>query len=247
MATFVLVPGFWLGAWAWERVTDRLREAGHQVHPVTLTGLAERAGEATPEVDVDTHTADVIAVIEDNDLHDVVLVAHSGATLPVTCAADRIPERLARVVYVDTAPLPSGMAQIDFHEPEERAAVERQIAEEGRGMFVPPPPFDPAADPDSLAGLSEEDLELLRSRATPEPVGAATQGPERPERAPDTPKTLISTTIPLEFVEKMVADGVPAFATLAGPEWTFQHLPTGHWPMFSRPRELADLLAAQAS
>ena len=100
MATYVLVPGFWLGAWVWDEVADVLRSQGHEVLPVTLTGLAERAAEASPEVDVDTHAQDILDVI--GDRRDVVLVGHSGASLPVTAVADRIPERLARVVYVDT-------------------------------------------------------------------------------------------------------------------------------------------------
>ncbi|MFI0741458.1 alpha/beta fold hydrolase [Streptomyces sp. NPDC021100] len=82
MAEIVLIPGFRLGAWVWEDVARALRAAGHRVHPVTLTGLAERAAEATPEVDVRTHTDDVIRVIEDGGLRDVVLVGHSGACVP---------------------------------------------------------------------------------------------------------------------------------------------------------------------
>ena len=74
MATIVLVPGFWLGAWAWEEVARRLRAAGHDVYPVTLTGLAGRAGEATPRVNVDTHIADLTRLIAEHGLRDVVLV-----------------------------------------------------------------------------------------------------------------------------------------------------------------------------
>ncbi|XVQ15418.1 alpha/beta fold hydrolase [Spirillospora sp. CA-255316] len=242
MTTFVLVPGFWLGGWAWEEVAGALREAGHRVYAVTLTGLAERAGEASPEVDVRTHIDDIVGLIEGEDLREVVLVGHSGANMPVTGAADRIPERLARVVYVDSAPLPSGMAQIDFNEPGERAEVEKRVAEEGEGWRIPPPPFDPAAEPEMLAGLDEAMLARLRERATPEPLGAATEPLVRPETVPDTPKTMIASTIPLAAVREMVAGGNPVFAVLAGPEWTFHELPTGHWPMLSRPAELAELL-----
>ncbi|MFI0352009.1 alpha/beta fold hydrolase [Actinomadura sp. 9N407] len=242
MTTFVLVPGFWLGAWAWDEVARGLREAGHQVHPVTLTGLAERAGEATPEVDVDTHIADIVGLIEGGDLREVVLVGHSGANMPVTGAADRIPERLARVVYVDTAPLPPGMAQMDFNDPEERAAIEKRVAGEGQGWLIPAPPFDPAADPHQLAGLDEAALALLRERATPQPVGTATQAPARPGTVPDTPKTMVASTFPLAAVEQMIAGGNPVFGMLAGPEWSFRELPTGHWPMLSRPADLAALL-----
>ncbi|MFG2001567.1 alpha/beta fold hydrolase [Spirillospora sp. NPDC048911] len=242
MATFVLVPGFWLGAWAWDEVAAGLRAAGHEVHAVTLTGLAERAAEATPEVNVDTHIADIIGVIEDNDLREVILVAHSGANMPATGAADRVPERLTRIVYVDTGPMPSGMAQIDFTDPEEQAATRKQVEIEGDGWRLPLPPLDPEADPVTLAGLTTEHLATFAERGTPEPFGAATQPLVRPETLPDTPKTAIFSTIPLAVVEQMAAGGNPVFGLMAGPEWTYRELPTGHWPMFSKPVELAALL-----
>src|SRR5690242_18592108 len=102
MATFVLVPGHWLGAWAWEEVASGLREEGHEALPVTLTGLAERAGELTPEVGLEAHIADVVDAVESAGPGPVVLVAHSGANMAVTGAADRIPDRVSRVVYVDS-------------------------------------------------------------------------------------------------------------------------------------------------
>lgn len=103
MASIVLVPGAWLGAWAWDAVAEQLREAGHDVHPVTLTGLAERAGEATPAVNLDTHTDDLVALIKGRDLREVVLVAHSYGGFPATVAADRVPDRIARVVLPEAA------------------------------------------------------------------------------------------------------------------------------------------------
>lgn len=246
MATFVLVPGFWLGAWAWDAVVAELRAAGHGAHAVTLTGLAERADEASPEVNVDTHVADIVRVIEDGGLRDVVLVAHSGANMPVTGAADRIPERIARVVYVDGGPLPSGMAGIDFQDPESRAHWEKRVADEGEGWMLPVPPFDAAEDPVNLAGLGEEHLAAMRERGTPQPFGTATQPLVRPEPLPDVPKTLILNTIPLPAVEQMAASGNPVFALMAGPDWTYRELPTGHWPMFSEPSALAAALAEDA-
>ncbi|AOR29748.1 hypothetical protein BFF78_00360 [Streptomyces fodineus] len=158
MAEIVLVPGFWLGAWAWEEVTPELRAAGHDVYPLTLTGLADRAAEATPDVDVYTHVDDIVRLIDDNDLRDVVLVGHSGANLPVTGAADRIPERIARIVYVDAGPLPGGMAVIDFNKPQTQEEWRKQVAEQGDGWQLPVPAFDPAADPANLAGITNEQL-----------------------------------------------------------------------------------------
>jgi len=246
MATYVLVPGFWLGAWAWDEVAAGLRAAGHQVHAVTLTGLAERAGELTPQVGVQTHIDDITGVIEDNDLREVILVLHSGANVPGTGAADRIPERIRRIVYVDTGPLPSGMRGIEFFEPEEQAAIVKQVEGEGEGWKIPVRDLDPAADPHLLAGLTAGHLAEFARRGTPQPYASWDEAMTRPEPLPGTPKTLVLNTFPVAAVEQMAAAGIPAFALMSGPEWTYRELPTGHWPMFSKPQELAEILAADA-
>ena len=247
MATFVLVPGYWLGAWVWDEVAAELRAAGHDVHAVTPPGQAERAGEAAPDVGVDAHVADLVRVIEDGGLRRVVLVAHSGANMAATGASDRIPDRIARIVYLDTGPMPSGLAAIDFHDPDTRAEMEKQVAEQGEGWKIPVPPFDPDADPGNLAGLSAQHLAAMRERGTPQPFGTATQTLTRPDPPPATPRTLIATTIPLAAVKAMGEQGHPVFSEMTGPGWTYRELPTGHWPMLSRPHELAALLTEVAA
>jgi len=101
MSTFVLVDGAWSGGCCWKRVTPYLRAAGHDVYAVTLTGLGERAHLASPSVDLDTHIRDVTATIDYEDLHDVVLVGHSYAGFVITGVLGDMPERLARLVFVD--------------------------------------------------------------------------------------------------------------------------------------------------
>jgi pimeloyl-ACP methyl ester carboxylesterase len=239
-----MVPGFYFGGWVFEEVADRLRAAGHEVHLVELTGQGERAAEATPEITHRTQEEDILALIEGRDLREVVLVVHSGGTVPATGFADRFPERLRRIVYVDTAPFPDGMAQIDFLPPELQAEQRRQIAEEGGGFLLPPRPFDAAdqeSDPISLAGLSADDLARMREHATPQPAALVLTPVSRPAEVPATPKTMVTCCIPLEQVRKMIGT-VPSFSMLQGEEWTFVELPTGHWPMLSRPRELAEIL-----
>ena len=108
MTTYVLVPGAWLGGWAWQPVTDQLRDHGHEVHAVTLTGLGDRSGLATPQVDLDTYISDVAGLIEAERLDDVVLVGHSYAGHVVTGVADRIPGRIALLAYLDAGPSPTG-------------------------------------------------------------------------------------------------------------------------------------------
>jgi pimeloyl-ACP methyl ester carboxylesterase len=236
MSTYVLVPGFWLGAWAWREVTAALRANGHDVHPLTLTGVADRSHLARPEVGLDTHTTDIVRLIEVEDLHDVVLVAHSGGGMPAAQAADRIPDRIARVVYVDSGPLPDGTAQFDANPPEEQERLRTLI---GDGHLLPPPSWQPEADPANLAGLDRATLELLRTRATAEPLHAATDPVRRTGGRP-VPTALVACTFPLEVVRDLIAQGHPFFAGLAGGD--LYGLPTGHWPMFSEPKRLAELL-----
>jgi pimeloyl-ACP methyl ester carboxylesterase len=238
MTTFVLVPGFWIGGWAWDEVATSLRAVGHRVHSITLTGVAEKAHLATPETDLDTHTDDIVRLIEEEDLHDVVLVGHSGGGMPVTQAADRVPERIKRVVYVESGPLPAGVSQFDTNEPAEQ---ERLRAEIGDGHLLPARDWDAEADPVLLAGLDEAALAMLRERSTPHPLGAATQPIRRTGAGDALPVALVACVFPIEQVEAMVAEGHPFFAAFQGGE--IRGLPTGHWPMLSEPKRLAEILA----
>ncbi|WP_280689215.1 alpha/beta hydrolase [Kitasatospora sp. GAS204B] len=244
MSTFVLVPGYWLGGWAWDRVTEPLRATGHAVHAVTPTGLGERADEGGPEVDLETHIGDLTDLITAADLHEVVLVAHSGAGAPVTGAADRVPERIRRVVYLDSGPLPDGLAPLDQQPPEQRARIEAALVD---GWRYPLPSWEQlAANGVSLTGLDEAELALFRERATDQPVGTLRQALELTGAAAGVPKTLVSCSYPLDAVRAMIAQRHPWFAALGGPEWQLAELPTGHWPMFSEPAQTARVLARVA-
>jgi pimeloyl-ACP methyl ester carboxylesterase len=243
MATYVLVGGAWLGGWCWQRVARRLRDEGHDAYPLTLTGLGERVHLASPQVDLETHITDVVNLLEYEDLHDVVLLGHSYAGLVVTGAADRIPGRISQLVYLDTAPLPDGGMLIEKFPPEARQRVEKQVEETGDGWRFPMPPREELANMASLEGVDDDQLRLLRSRATPQPIGTYTQplrltNPAREE----LPTVGIVCSFSLAQVQEMIASDNPLFRELAGPEWRFVELPTGHWPMFSRPDDLAELL-----
>jgi pimeloyl-ACP methyl ester carboxylesterase len=250
MATFILAPGAWLGGWVWEHTAGRLREHGHDVHPVTLTGLGERARLAGPEVDLDTHIDDVVGLVRDEGLDDVVLLGHSYAGIVVTGAADRIPERLAKVVYLESGPVPDGVAYLDMEEPKARERDERQVAETGDGWRLAMPSWDELerVNGASLEGLGEAERKWVRDHATDHPFGTYTQ-PLRLRNAPaePLPKVLISSSFPLDQVRELIAAGHPWFAPLAGPEWRLLELRTGHWPMVSRPDDLADLLDQQVA
>jgi pimeloyl-ACP methyl ester carboxylesterase len=245
MAEIVLVAGAWLGGWSWRRVEPSLREAGHEVHAMTLTGLGERVHLGTPETNLETHIADVRNLIDCEDLRDVVLVGHSYAGTVVAGAADRVADRLALAVYVDTAPLEDGEATIGFYPPEAQADLRRQVAEAGDGWRLPPLPFAALPPSPTTAGLSEADLALLAARATPQPFGTYTQPLQRNGAPADAYRRAI---IACNDFRAMMALGLPRFAQFAGAPWERRDLATGHWPMLSAPRALAgallDLIAA---
>jgi pimeloyl-ACP methyl ester carboxylesterase len=181
--------------------------------------------------------------MEFEDLHDVVLLGHSYAGLVVTGAADRIPERISELAYLDTAPLPDGGMLIEKFPPELRERTEEQVRELGEGWKFPIPPQEELANMASLEGVDEDQLGLLYSRATPQPFGTYTQPLrlENPARE-ELPKVGIVCSFSLAQVQEIIASDDPSFRELAGPEWRFVELPTGHWPMFSRPEDLARLL-----
>lgn len=250
MATFVLVPGFWLGGWCWRRVAANLRRRGHEVYPVSLTGLGERSQLARPEVDLETHISDIVNLVEGEGLRGATLLGHSYGGVPVTGAADRLGGRLARVVYLDSAPIPDRTAYLDGFPLESRQTIERWAADRGDGWRLPLPSWDELAAGfgASLEGLDEAAKATMRAGATPQPAATFRQ----PLRLTNpggsgTPKLGILNSFRLAEIEAMIAGGHPWGALMAGAEWSFIELPTGHWPMFSRPDDLAELLDRDAT
>jgi pimeloyl-ACP methyl ester carboxylesterase len=221
----------WIGAWAWREVTENLRGAGHSVYPLTLTGVADRSHLLGPGVDLDTHIADIVRLIEVEDLHDVVLVGHSYGGLPVSAAALRVRDRIKTVVYVDSGPLPVGTSQIMVLGDSAVSA----------GDAVPPPPWDPATEPTLLAGLDGKALARLRARSTPHPLASVTQPVTERATSADVPTVLIACTFPMDQIEQMMAAGHPFFAGLT--QARIIPISTGHWPMFSEPKALTAALA----
>lgn len=209
--------------------------------PLTLTGLADRAHLASPALGLDTHIHDITGLLEAEDLHDVVLAGHSGSAAAITGAAARAAGRVSRVVYVESGPVPDGLAQIDLTG---REFVEKRVAD---GRRYPMPSWDELQESGaSLEGLGERERALMAARATDQPLGTITQplalGDDAAAFAA-LPKTLVSCSFPLAQVKELIASGNPAFAPLGGPEWELRELPTGHWPMLSRSGDLAVLLA----
>ena len=224
-APIILVPGFWLGAWAWDEVAEALRADGYDVTAITLPGL-ESAEADRSAITMADHVEAIADAVRAADA-PVVLAVHSATGFSGYAASDRVPERIAAMVYVDTAP-GVGPLEPDF-EDAEKPMVWTEI-EEG----------------ENLDGLSEEQKETFRQRAVPVPGGVLREGAELTNDARrDIPSTLICTGFSAEQYQTYAREH-PDWAFLAGiPELrnaTWVDLPTSHWPMWSRPQELAQLI-----
>ncbi len=244
----VLVPGACLGGWAWQEVARLLRARGFIVYPVTLSGLGERVHLASPDTDLDTHVSDVLNLLDFEGLQDAVLVGHSYAGAVIAAVADRRPERLSALVYLDTGPLPDGLALVDVQPPEQRERQQREVRDRGDGWRWPVP--DRAALESgmfgSTCGLEESDFRLLAERSTPQPYATFTSPLQLsgPGSAGMRRVAIFGSAggVDLERLRRLIAGGDPRAATFADPDWELHELPTGHWAMFSLPGALAELL-----
>lgn len=243
MATYILVPGAWLGGWAWHDVTTLLQNEGHDVYPMHLTGLGERAHLARPETDLETHITDVVNTMVANDLDEVVLAGHSYAGIVITGVADRVPERLSRLVYVDSAPLANGMAMLDLFPPDATTGLQQVVDEFGAGWQLPFPGFAALAEGPSIAGISDEQKLLVEAHAEPQPWLTYTQplalaGSDEANAARPYEQVIIAC----DDIRSLVAAGVPEIMPYTRPPWRYVELETGHWPMLSAPEALVRVM-----
>jgi pimeloyl-ACP methyl ester carboxylesterase len=221
-APIVLVPGFWLGAWAWDDVVKLLRVDGHDVTAITLPGQDPRDTDRSNITFADHVDAITNAVKAES--RPVVLAVHSASGFSGYAASDRVPERIAAMVYVDTAP---GKPPLDAGFKGDKTMQWEAVSKE-----------------ENLDGLSEEQLATFRQRAVPVPGGVVRGTFEfTNDKRRDIPSTIIATGYPSAEYKKGVEKG---WSFLAGiPELrdlTWVDLPTSHWPMWSRPRDLAKII-----
>jgi pimeloyl-ACP methyl ester carboxylesterase len=230
MTTFVLVPGAWLGAWSWKRVVPQLEEEGHSAYPVTLTGMGERVHLASPGVGIETAIQDVLNVIKYNDLEDLVLVGHSFAGKVVAAVADRAPEKVGLLLYVDALrPEKTRAPQAGFDPTKEFGPVPQGF------LGVPLTERTVETIGKDVKGA---DREWMLSKATPWPLRLATDPITLSARFDSVKSAYIFCTLSGDPVDEIVAG---KWGKLEG-----QHklIETGHWPMITKPEELAEDMAA---
>ncbi|GAC1339950.1 MAG: alpha/beta fold hydrolase [Acetobacteraceae bacterium] len=236
MATFVLVHGAWHGGWCWRDVTRLLQQAGHRVATPTCTGLGERAHLMSRDITLDTFVADVAGVIAAEELDDIVLVGHSFGGLAASGVADRMPERIRALVFLDALLVPPGATPFDALPPEIVAARVAAAEASSAGVSLPAPPPAAFGVTDPAAG------EWLARRLTPHPFGTFT-----------SPLTLRNPVghghacIYIECTDPVYSplDPVKRWARQQ-PGWRWEALAASHDPMVTAPDALARLLGTLA-
>lgn len=235
MTTFLLVPGLWMGGWAWDAVAAELSARGHRSIAATLPGLGDRAGEDPAGVGLAEH-ADAVTELLAAQEQEVVLVAHSYAAFPAVAALDRRPDKVARMVFVDTGAPESGESVV---------TQMPHLLEIVTGDVLPVPEAIDAAH-----GVPEAEQARYRRLATPHPARTVTDPVTLTGawlKVPTTGVFCLAGGLSLELVRSLYATGDPRFAKLAEPGVTFFEMATGHWPMLSAPTDLADVLVRAAA
>jgi pimeloyl-ACP methyl ester carboxylesterase len=235
MAKFLVCHGAWSSAWAWKKMRPLLREAGHELHVPTYTGLGERSHLATPAIDLELHIRDVLQVLEYEDLSGLTLVAHSYGGMVGTGVVDRARDRFERMIYLDAVVPGDGQSMFDLLPERARDRMREAAAATGDGWKIPanPPPPD----------TSPEDLQWVTPRRLPQPIGTFQQplrlltGAEPPQRA-----YVYCTRI-------APGDAFGPFAMLArnDPRWRYVEIDASHNPHVTAPQALARVLEELAS
>ncbi len=237
MSTFVLVHGAWHGGWCYKRAAQQLRKAGHEVHTPTLTGLGERSHLMSRAVTLETHVQDIINVIRWEELSNIVLCGHSYGGMVISGVADKIPEKIRALVYLDAFVPVNGEALMDHLVPEMKAGMRDDARQNGEGYLMSPIPAE-------VFKVNERDAPWVNQMCVKHPLvcfeqkialtGALARVSNR------TYVLAANWGPPQPFAE--------IAAKLKGQEgWKIVSLPCGHDVMVDMPKETAEILIAAAA
>ncbi len=218
--TFVIVHGAWGGGWGFKELAGIIQAAGHQVYRPTLTGQGERVHLASPNVGLETHIQDIVNVIEYENLYDVILVGHSYGGMVITGVADRIPERLSRMIYVDAHLPVDGESMFDLIGAKRTKDLKNRANKWGDGWRIPPWWPDKKKDVPHQLATFQDPVQLNNPRSA------------------EIPGTYILTLNPgatTDSFSKSAARG-------RSRGWRYHELRTGHNVQWTMPNELAELL-----
>jgi pimeloyl-ACP methyl ester carboxylesterase len=225
LATFVLIHGGFAGAWQWQEVAERLRQAGQEAYTPTLTGMGELCHLASPEVDLNTHIQDIVDLFESQRIENAILVGFSYSGMVITGVAEHIPEKIARLVYLDAFVPQDGQSFADVIGPVITDVFQERANAGGQGWLVPP-----------------EEPGEQRLASQPLKTALTVLHLENPQ-AVRIPRTFIYCTgdkNPLPLVWEPLARA--AAQARSSPEWTYFEIPTGHMAMLSMPDKVAHIL-----
>jgi pimeloyl-ACP methyl ester carboxylesterase len=232
--TFLVAHGAWSAGWAWKKMHPLMSAAGHRLVTPTYTGLGEREHLASPANDLETHIADVLAVIKYEDLRNFVLIGHSYGGMVATAVADRARDRIAQLIHLDAFVPRNGQSLLDLLPPQAREQMQAKV-KAGDGWRVPPNPTPP--------DTSEADVQWIAERRLPQSFKCF----ETPVRLSD-----VAITLPRSYIYcKRIAPGDPfrQFAERARSEtgWRTYEIDASHSPHVTAPDALAALLQAIVS
>lgn len=228
MTKFVLIPGAWLGGWIWKKIIPLMQREGHEVYPITLTGMGERVHLVAGVLGIETAIQDVVNVIEFNDLHDLVLVGHSFAGKVAAAVGDRVSNRVSSILYLDA------------FRPERNRSPQ--------GSFDPASEFGPPPQGSSALPFKEEildsigkdivgsDRSWMLSKSTPWPMKYATDSITLSEKFDSLRSEYVFCTQTGDPIEEVISG---KWGELYGP---YRLIESGHWPMVSKPDEVVESL-----
>lgn len=235
MTTYVLVHGSWHGGWCWRETARALRSGGHEVFAPTLSGCAERFHHCADKVTLSTHVKDIVDMMFFEDLHDVVLVAHSYAGMVAQGVCNAAPGRLSGIVYLDAYVVTPGQKGYDLWTAERRAEAAESVAQ----GYPYRQPFDP-----SFLGIEDpRQADQVRERLTPHPLATY-------DHVMDS-ESVLAAQVPRVYVACTVGPLAPIFGPIVSRVrqlgWPVETMSAPHDAMLTNPSELSALLVSSGN